>query len=106
MNKLSRARTKHKPAPLCDRCVAYIIDDFLSCIPFYFCFKDGIRDGRSFGKGLMGLRVVKYGTRQGATVRDSCIRNCCNLCVCLLCITSERRHFGDYLAGTVVVKDR
>jgi len=106
---MSRVRTINKPAPLCDRCIAYVVDAFLtSCGLGCLCYpiwKDGIRDGRSFGKGMMGLRVVKYGTRQGATVTDSCLRNCCNLCVCLLCVTGDRRHVGDYIAGTMVVKD-
>ena len=110
MNILSRSRSKHKTAPLCDRFVAFLIDYFLSAIGLscicYPVWKDGIRDGRSFGKGMMGLRVVKHGTRRGATVSNSCIRNCCNICICLLCCTGERRHFGDYIAGTVVVKDR
>ncbi|MFX0052740.1 MAG: hypothetical protein ACFE8U_15790 [Candidatus Hermodarchaeota archaeon] len=106
---MSRSRSRTRTAPLLDRCIAYLIDGFLTgCglgLILYPCWKDGIRGGRSFGKGLMGLRVVKHGTRRGATVTDSCIRNCCNLCVCLLCVTSERRHFGDYIGGTVVIKD-
>ena len=111
---LSRALIKHKPAPLCDRCVAYLIDYVIAgaiswacgagCI--YAIVKDGIRDGVSIGKGMMGLRVVKHGTRQGGTITNSCLRNCCNLCPPLCCCTSERRHFGDYIGGTVVVKDR
>jgi uncharacterized RDD family membrane protein YckC len=107
---MSRTRRTYQTAPLCDRCIAYVIDGILSgcglaclCYPIW---KDGIRGGRSFGKGLMNLRVVKHGTRTGATVTDSCLRNCCNLCVCLLCITPERRHVGDYIAGTIVIRDR
>ncbi|MHA2245814.1 MAG: hypothetical protein ACXADY_12685 [Candidatus Hodarchaeales archaeon] len=107
---MSRVRSRSRTAPLCDRCIAFIIDSILTgcglgclCYPIW---KDGIRDGRSFGKGIMGLRVVKHGRREGATVTNSCVRNCCNLCVCVVCITSERRHIGDYLAGTVVVRDR
>ncbi len=107
---MSRARSRSRTAPLIDRCIAYVIDGCLSgCGLVLICYpiwKDGIRDGRSFGKGFMGLRVVKHGTRRGATITDSCLRNCCNLCICLLCITSERRHVGDYIAGTVVVRDR
>lgn len=111
---MSRTKSRKKTAPLTDRCVAYLIDGViagaiswvlgLGCI--YWIIRDGIRDGRSIGKGAMNLRVVKHGTRQGASVTNSCLRNCCNLCICLLCITSDRRHFGDYIGGTVVVKDR
>jgi len=107
---MSRTLVRHKPAPLCDRCIAFLIDDILTgCglgLILYPCWKDGIRDGRSFGKGMMGLRVVKYGTRQSATVKDSCVRLCCNWCACLLCVTGDRRHLGDYVAGTMVIKDR
>ncbi|MHA1967141.1 MAG: RDD family protein [Candidatus Hodarchaeales archaeon] len=95
-----------KQAPCIDRCVAYIIDDFLSIIPFYFCFKDGIRDGQSIGKGLMGLRVVKFDTGEPAQVMDSCLRNCCDCCPPLLLITAGHRHVGDYIAGTIVIKDQ
>ncbi len=100
-----------RTAPCADRCVAYFIDGFLNCIPFYLCWKDGIRDGKSFGKGLMNLRVVKYGSRKGATVTDSCVRNClCGWCDGLTCFVfalfGERRRIGDRIAGTMVVRDR
>jgi uncharacterized RDD family membrane protein YckC len=77
----------------------------LACL-CYPIWKDGMRDGRSIGKGMMGLRVVKYGTGYGATAVDSCFRNVCNFCVCLLCVTREQRHVGDYIAGTIVIKDQ
>ena len=49
-------------APLTDRCVALLLDN---CIDQFFCgiygcFKDGIRDGQSLGKGVMNLRVIDY----------------------------------------------
>jgi uncharacterized RDD family membrane protein YckC len=94
-----------RQAPCMDRCLAYFIDDIFSVIPFYFCIKDGIRDGRSIGKGLMGLRVVKFDTGQPATIMDSCLRNCCSLCPPVLLITAGHRRVGDYIAGTIVIKD-
>ncbi|MHA1994219.1 MAG: RDD family protein [Candidatus Hodarchaeales archaeon] len=94
-----------KTAPCMDRCIASIIDGFLSCIPCYPLWKDGIRDGQSFGKGMMGLRVVKFSTGRPATITDSCLRNCFSCCEPLLLITSGRRRFGDYVAGTIVIKD-
>jgi uncharacterized RDD family membrane protein YckC len=94
-----------RTAPCMDRCIAYLVDDFLSIIPCYCLWKDGIRDGQSIGKGLMGLRVVKFSTGQPATITDSCLRNFCSCCVPLLLITSGRRRFGDYVAGTIVIKD-
>ena len=95
-----------KKAPFMDRCVAYIVDYILSCIPLYFCIKDGIRDGQSIGKGMMGLRVVKFDTGQPATIMDSCLRNCCGLCPPVALITAGNRRVGDYIAGTIVIKDQ
>lgn len=93
-------------APCVDRCIASIIDGVFSIIPCYYCFKDGIREGRSFGKGLMGLRVVKFDTGEPATITDSCIRNCCELCICVMCVTEGHRRVGDLIAGTIVIKDQ
>jgi uncharacterized RDD family membrane protein YckC len=93
------------------RCFAFIIDGcitpcFLCFAPLYALFKDGIRDGQSFGKGMMGLRVVNFTTGRPASLGSSCIRNFCACCPLLLLITPGRRRFGDYVAGTIVVKDR
>lgn len=107
---MSRTKPAFRVAPLCERCLAYMIDGCLSscglgclCYPIW---KDGIRDGRSFGKGMMGLRVVKYTTGNSPTIIDSCLRTCCNCCVCSLCITPQQRHIGDYIADTIVIKDQ
>ena len=103
-----------KEAPCGDRCIAYLIDYVIvaaiswacgaGCI--YFIIKDGIRDGVSIGKGMMGLRVVKYDTGQPAVIMDSCLRNCCDLCPCILLFTEGKRHVGDYIGGTIVIKDQ
>ncbi|MHA2297229.1 MAG: RDD family protein [Candidatus Hodarchaeales archaeon] len=113
------AKAQLQVAPCMDRCIAFIIDDFLNIIPTYYCWKDGIRDGQSFGKGLIGnLRVVKYDTGQPATIGDSLMRNCgesiatgctCGLLGLLSCFwllfDSEHRRLGDRLAGTIVIRD-
>ncbi|MHA1992438.1 MAG: zinc-ribbon domain-containing protein [Candidatus Hodarchaeales archaeon] len=97
-----------------DRCLAACVDSCIvsigSCF-FYFpgiCysfFKDGIRGGRSFGKSMMNLRVVKYASGEPAGLGDSCIRNCCNCCVCVAFLEKDQRHVGDLIAGTVVIRD-
>ena len=107
-------------APLSERCVGYLVDNFITgllvyvcgigCI--YMCIKDGIRDGQSYGKGLMNLRVVDYNTGMPATIGQSFIRNClCSgvdqMCCYLFALCSEDgRRIGDHVAGTVVIIDR
>ena len=101
-----------KAGSLGNRCIALIIDGFISgilcfgCL-FYSCWKDGIRNGQSFGKGMMGLKVVKM-NGESAKVFDSCLRNICMLppigWICCF-FNNEGRHFGDLVAGTMVVED-
>ncbi|MFX1282849.1 MAG: RDD family protein [Promethearchaeota archaeon] len=102
-----------RQAPCADRCVAYIIDGIItSCLSIviigacYGLFKDGIRDGQSLGKGMMGLRVVNFTTGNPATLGSSCLRNLCSCCPILLLFTKGRRRFGDFIGGTIVIKDK
>lgn len=104
----------YRIAPCGDRCVAYIIDEFIAGIGMYLCcvpgllysyFKDGIRDGRSFGKGAMNLRVVNFNTGMPATPMESCVRNFCSICPCWLLVEKNQRRVGDLIAGTIVIKD-
>jgi uncharacterized RDD family membrane protein YckC len=100
-------------APWGSRCIAYCIDWILSIPLAIICYplwKDMIRDGRSIGKGAMGLRVVKMQTGKGPGCGGSCFRNCCMSfpgglgCLCV-CFNSENRHMGDLIAGTMVIQD-
>ena len=106
-------------APMGERCIAYLIDSAISsvlsyiCIGvFYSCFKDGIREGRSFGKGLMNLRVIDYVSGMPATPGQSFIRNCVCGWVDVMCcflavfLTEDGRRIGDQVAGTIVILDR
>lgn len=92
------------------RCVALIIDAILIFIPCYPCWKDYIREGRSIGSGLMGIRVVKVSNpNQGPGCGGACLRNCCSLAPCgWICtyLNGEHRHFGDLIGGTMVIKDK
>ena len=101
-------------APLGDRCVAYLVDSFISQFTcgIYGCFKDGIREGQSIGKGLMNLRVVDYATGNPGTLGQSCVRNClCSwldgcTCFCVPLISEDGRRISDHIAGTIVILDR
>jgi hypothetical protein len=101
-------------APLGDRCVAYLVDSFISQFTcgIYGCFKDGIRDGQSIGKGLMNLRVVDYRTGLPATIGQSFVRNClCSCldgctCYCAMLTSDDGRRLSDQAAGTIVILDR
>jgi uncharacterized RDD family membrane protein YckC len=106
-------------APIGERCIALLIDSAIGtiltyvCIGiFYDCFKDGIREGQSFGKGLMNLRVVDYYSGSPATLGQSFIRNCvCGwldavCCFLVVFLNTEGRRIGDQVAGTIVILDR
>lgn len=107
-------------APMGERCIALLIDGAISSIFSYvFCvgfiydiIKDGIREGQSVGKGLMGLRVVDFQTGMPATMGQSFIRNCCpgclDGCCCYLVALMDQdgRRIGDQAAGTVVILDK
>lgn len=100
-------------APLGSRIAAYCIDTVVmglaeivcACACFYGLFKDGLNEGRSVGKNAMGLRVINYNTGAPATYGESCVRNFCECCPCLLVFNSEHRRIGDFVAGTIVIKD-
>ena len=104
-------------APLGERCVGRLVDDLIAgfipyCGCIYTAVQDGIREGQSLGKGLMGLRVVDFQTGMPATIGQSFIRNCCpgclDGCCCYLValIDEDGRRIGDQAAGTVVILDK
>ena len=94
----------------------------------YILVRDGLFDGRSPGKRLVGLRVVTAGTApRGASFRDSILRNATLAAAYVLfqlpyagwvigplalaaeCLAAigddEGMRVGDLLAGTVTVQD-
>jgi hypothetical protein len=106
-------------APLRDRFIALAVDScivggltYAICIGWlYQIGKDYIREGQSFGKGFMGLRVVDFHTGLPATIYQSFIRNCLCGCIDASCcclaamIDEDGRRIGDHVAGTVVIRD-
>ncbi|MFX0184745.1 MAG: RDD family protein [Candidatus Hodarchaeota archaeon] len=97
---------EEKSAPCMQRCIAFCIDGCFNFLPCYFFWKDKIRQGQSFGKGLFGLRVVNFSDGKPITLSNSCLRNFCFCCPAFSLITRGKRRFGDYVAGTIVIKDR
>lgn len=80
----------------------------------YFVYGEVFRNGRTWGKGRMGLRVVRDdGSRVG--FMDSVIRNLLrlvdmlpgNYLIGMVCVIFSRRNkrLGDMAAGTVVIRD-
>ena len=82
----------------------------------YWLLRDGLFEGQSVGKRLMGLRVIVLPARTRCTFRESIIRNVLwvvpviNLVMgavagyYVLLTTGSRRHWGDRLANTRVVR--
>ncbi len=111
---------KKVPAPCGGRLIAAILDScvfgcLLGCVA-YPLWKDGIRNGQSFGRGAVGLRVIDYNTGQPIGIGKSIVRNCIGSCVdgivCgglislyFLLFTEEKRTVRDRVAGTMVIKD-
>ncbi|MHA1331276.1 MAG: RDD family protein [Candidatus Hodarchaeales archaeon] len=118
--KYTQQRSYYRPigyqrvtqAPMLERFVALIIDEIINqfcCI--YDMVKDGLRDGRSIGKGLFNLRVIDYHSGYPASLSQSFIRNCVcgwlDVCTCYITafIDEEGRRIGDHVAGTMVIQD-
>jgi uncharacterized RDD family membrane protein YckC len=81
----------------------------------YFVFFEILWDGRSPGKRLMKLRVIRDGG-YGLTALESVLRNLLRVIdfmpfayfigVIAMILSAKSRRLGDYVAGTVVVKDQ
>ena len=80
----------------------------------YWLARDGLFDGQSIGKRLMGLKVIVQPTQTRCTLRESAIRNVLWIVpvlnvlmavsgLCALLTRPPERHWGDRLADTQVV---
>lgn len=79
----------------------------------YHMFQEWLWNGRTVGKSLLGIRVVRN-NGQAIGFWESLGRNLMRVLdilfsgiglLCMLCNKSEKR-FGDYVAGTVVISDQ
>ncbi len=107
-------------AGLGERFLASLIDSLVwglasACTGLGACvipFKDSIPSaGVSVGKEAMHIKVVDYKTGAPMTVGQGLIRNLCGYTLTLgldvfvpIC-TADGRRVGDYMAGTIVIKD-
>lgn len=110
------------------RVLAWLID-LLMCVGLGVCFqrlgwiasvgywllRDGLFDGQSLGKRVIGLKVIVQPARSPCTFKESFIRNVLwvvpvmNLVMAVsglyaLAKDSRGRHWGDRLADTEVVR--
>ena len=81
----------------------------------YILLRDGLFEGQSVGKRILGLKVVAHQERARCTYLDSAVRNALwvlpvvNLVMGLTGLQAllhdpQGRHWGDRLANTQVVK--
>jgi uncharacterized RDD family membrane protein YckC len=114
----------YKPAFVGDRFAAALIDGLviallglLGGVPgiLYILLKDGLFNGRSLGKKLLGIRVVDVNTGAPCSFKQSAIRHVGTLiplvhvvygiveCVMVI-VQSDHRRFGDRWADTIVIE--
>jgi uncharacterized RDD family membrane protein YckC len=131
MNPIVSAPTAFQPASTTPRVLAAIIDVFIGALAgfvagfftagigglvglIYAVVRDGLFDGRSVGKKLMGIRVVALDTGAPCTVPQSVIRHVVSIIPCVgqvyaivevvkFLSDAQKRRFGDYWAGTIVI---
>lgn len=83
----------------------------LSCLAlyvFYILFADGLHQGQSFGKRILGARVVDASTGKPCTYVQSLIRNIFyvfGILDWIFIFGEKRQRLGDRVANTIVVED-
>ena len=132
MNPIVQAPTAFVPANTTSRVLAAVIDVFIGMLAgfvagfftagigglvglVYGVVRDGLFDGRSVGKKLMGIRVVSLADGSPCTVQQSAVRHVVSVIPCVgqiyaivevvkLLSDAQKRRFGDYWAGTLVIE--
>jgi len=103
-------------ADLLKRIAAFIIDFIIFGIIGAFCgiilfFKDVIPEqGKSFGKGMFGIKVVDFDTGRPITAGQACMRQMgyiisCGIDMFVPFFTTDGRRLGDYMANSIVIED-
>lgn len=86
-------------------------------LPMAYAFiKDGLKNGQSYGKAAVNLKVINYYTKLPCTKGTSCLRNLISMVLCLIPIvgpfiepimvlaTEDGRKLADRAANTIVVE--
>src|SRR5262245_48633651 len=75
----------------------------------YYLFADGLRDGQSFGKRYVGMRVVDARSGVSCTFGQSFVRNVLLAILgpldWIFIFGEQHQRLGDKAAGTVVIYD-
>ncbi|HEY7394864.1 MAG TPA: RDD family protein, partial [Gemmatimonadaceae bacterium] len=75
----------------------------------YYLFADGLRDGQSFGKRYVGMRVVDARSGMSCTFGQSFVRNVLLAMLgpldWIFIFGEEHQRLGDKAAGTIVIYD-
>lgn len=99
--------------------ILYYFISILLCIPplTYPFIKDGMKNGQSFGKRLMGIRVISLDDGMPCTYARSAIRQLITSLLCnvafigliieplIVLIDDDGRRIADRIANTFVVQD-
>jgi uncharacterized RDD family membrane protein YckC len=119
----SPAASAYAPADLTKRIIAAFIDGAIVSLLapvllagfVYHLIKDGLFDGRSVGKKVMGLRVVNVDTGQPCDFKASAVRHGLGLVPCvnvfyllaevyMVVTKADRRRISDGWAHTMVIE--
>ncbi len=76
----------------------------------YILFQDSIFYGKSIGKIIMKITVLRENTKQTCSPWQSVVRNCflwvLGIIDLLLLINKKKQRIGDWAARTIVINDR
>lgn len=92
--------------------VSEAISSYFILIPpsLYFLFSDGLPKGQSLGKKLLNISVVSKSTGKYCSFIQSFMRNVLTPFLgtidAIFILTKKKRRLGDYMANTIVVKNR
>ncbi|MFW6172245.1 MAG: RDD family protein [Elusimicrobiota bacterium] len=74
----------------------------------YWLFRDGLKDGKSLGKAIVGTKVVESKSGNPCSLVKSCVRNIALTTTIdwIFILGSKRQRIGDKIASTYVINDR